>query len=197
MIRLILGLGNPGGEYANTRHNTGRDAAMYFAEKHDFGEFEADKKSNSLLSRGKVGKSKILVGLPETFMNKSGNAVGYLSKARGVSSERIIIVQDDLDLPLGTLKLSFARGSGGHKGIESIERALKTNEYLRIRIGESASTPKGKIRKPSGDEKVVAHVIGEFKKTEELVLKKVLKCAVEAIEMVLTDGRPAAMNQFN
>ncbi len=197
MKYLVVGLGNPGEEYKNTRHNAGRMVVEKFVKDNDGTPWKLDGGSNALISQAKVGKATAICALPETFMNKSGNAVGYLSKARGVSSERIIIVQDDLDLPLGTLKLSFARGSGGHKGIESIERALKTNEYLRIRIGESASTPKGKIRKPSGDEKVVAHVIGEFKKTEELVLKKVLKCAVEAIEMVLTDGRPAAMNQFN
>src|SRR3989344_5466832 len=144
MIRLILGLGNPGGEYANTRHNTGRDAAMYFAEKHDFGEFEADKKSNSLLSRGKVGKSKILVGLPETFMNKSGVAAAKLFKAKKENTD-LVVMHDDLDIQLGRFKISYGKNSGGHKGVESVMRALKTKNFVRIRIGISPKIKNARV----------------------------------------------------
>ncbi|MDO8522787.1 MAG: aminoacyl-tRNA hydrolase, partial [bacterium] len=96
MIKLILGLGNPGSEYENTRHNSGRNAAMYFAKKNDFGDFEQNKKSNSLVSEGKVGKSKITVALPETFMNKSGNAAGKLFKAKKENYD-LVVIHDDLD----------------------------------------------------------------------------------------------------
>ena len=197
MKYLIVGLGNPGEEYEHTRHNAGRMVVEKFAKDNEGTSWKMDNGSNALISQAKVGKATAICALPETFMNKSGSAVGYLVKARGVSAERTIVVHDDLDLPLGTLKLSFARGSGGHKGVESVDKALKTNEYLRIRVGVSASTPKGKIRKPSGDEKVIKHVIGEFKKPEEPLLKKVLKRASEALELAVTEGRGAAMNEFN
>src|SRR3989338_1517023 len=180
MIRLILGLGNPGGEYANTRHNTGRDAAMYFAEKHDFGEFEADKKSNSLLSRCKVGKSKILVGLPETFMNKSGVAAAKLFKAKKENTD-LVVMHDDLDIQLGRFKISYGKNSGGHKGVESVMRALKTKNFVRIRIGIS---PK---KKPSHKE-MLNFIIGKFKPVEQEIIKKVFKKIAKAIECMTTDS---------
>ncbi len=193
----MVGLGNPGEEYEHTRHNVGRTIVEKFVDVNDGTPWKKDAGSNSLLSQVKIGSHTIIAALPDTFMNKSGLAVGYLTKSKTVPPQRIIVVQDDLDLPLGGLKLSFARGSGGHKGIESVERALKTNEYLRIRVGVSGETPSGKIKKPKGDEKVLKHVIGDFKKTEESDLKKVIKKSVEAIQTIVEEGRGVAMNRFN
>lgn len=197
MKHLLIGLGNPGEEYEHTRHNAGRMIVEKFTSVNDGTPWKMDSGSNSLLSQVKVGSQTVISALPETFMNKSGLAVGYLTKSKAVPAERIIVVHDDLDLPLGTIKLSFARGAGGHKGVISVEKALKTNEFVRIRVGVSGETPSGKIKKPKGDEKVLKHVVGDFKKDEEADLKKVVKRCVEAIGTIVEEGRGAAMNRFN
>lgn len=189
MIRLILGLGNPGGEYANTRHNTGRDAAMYFAKKNDFSEFEADKKSNSLLSQGKIGKSKIIVALPETFMNKSGAAAAKLFKTKKENYD-LVVMHDDLDIALGKVKISYGKNSGGHKGVESVMRALKTKQFVRIRIGVS---PK---HKPDSKE-VIKFIVGKFKPAEADLVKKTFKRISEALECMATDSLEKAMSEFS
>lgn len=103
-----------------------------------------------------------------------------------------MVVHDDLDLPLGTIKMVFARGSGGHKGVESVMRAIKTEAFTRIRVGISGEGKKHQAKKVSGDEKVIKHVIGKFKPTEEVVVKKILKKAAEAARLFVTEGVEAA-----
>ena len=159
---IIVGLGNPGQEYAHTRHNTGRMAADFLADK----------------------VSGIKVFTPDTYMNKSGQAVAKIVKSKKVA-HKLIIIYDDLDLGLGTLKISYNRSSGGHKGLESIIRALKTKEFIRIRIG---------IGKKGDAEK---HILGQFKKSELEILKKVFKRASEAVEMIVGRGLTNAMTEFN
>lgn len=173
MAYVLVGLGNPGQEYEETRHNTGRIIV-------------------SALEKNFEGK----VLLPDTFMNKSGSAVAPLIK-NAKQAERLIVVHDDLDLPLGTMKLSFNRGSGGHKGVDSIMRAIKTKAFVRLRIGISKSTPKGKLKKPVGEEAVAKFILGTFKKEELDILKKVAKKAGEAIKVLTTEGREKAMNIAN
>lgn len=173
MAYILVGLGNPGQEYEETRHNTGRIIVNAVAKKFD---------------------GKVL--LPDTFMNKSGSAVAPLIK-NAKQAERLIVVHDDLDLPLGSMKLSFNRGSGGHKGVESIMRAIKTKAFMRLRIGISKATPKGKVKKPAGEEAVADFILGKFKKDELEVLKKVAKKAGEAIAILTTEGREKAMSLAN
>lgn len=184
MIRLILGLGNPGAEYENTRHNAGRMAAMYFAKKNGFPEFKHDKKSNSLISR-----NKLLISLPETFMNKSGQAAAKLFKPKKENKD-LIVIHDDLDLPLGRFKISYGKSSGGHKGVESVMRALKTKNFVRVRIGVS---PK---HKPDQKE-IMKFIIGKFKPAELEIFKKVEKRVSEALECMATDSLERAMSEFN
>ncbi len=191
----IVGLGNPGGEYENTRHNTGRIVLRKFLK--DFcDELESSKKYKALVSEGKIGKEKVLVLFPETFMNKSGasvaTAVTSVKKA-----EQLIVVYDDLDLGLGNIKISFNRGSGGHRGIESIIRALKTEAFVRIRVGISKSTPSGKVKKPKGEREVEKHILGAFSSKEMDVMKKISKTVSQAIETIVSEGRETAMSQFN
>ncbi|MBV9159732.1 MAG: peptidyl-tRNA hydrolase, partial [Candidatus Kaiserbacteria bacterium] len=125
MTWVVVGLGNPGEEYENTRHNAGRMAAQFFAKKADASEWREDKSANATVTRGAVGKNLFVIVLPDTFMNKSGSALTkYVKSVK--AAEKMIVVYDDLDLPLGKIKLSFDRGSGGHKGVESIMRAVKT-----------------------------------------------------------------------
>ena len=196
MSWVIVGLGNPGEEYVATRHNTGRMALEFYAKQHGSSAWKEDKKSNSLTTGASVGKHMLALVLPNTFMNKSGAAVAKFVKSIK-AAERLIVVYDDLDLPLGTMKLSFDRGSGGHKGIESIARALKTKRFVRIRIGVSPATATGKLRKPTGEKEVVDFILTKFKPHELDELKKVFKKASLAIETIVGEGREIAMNRFN
>ena len=196
MIHIIVGLGNPGEEYEGTRHNTGRDAVLHFAKKTEFGEWEPDKKSKSLIAEGKIGKVKVTAVLPETFMNNSGKAVkNFVSSIK--KPESLIVVHDDMDLPLGRMKISFARNSGGHKGIESIMRAVKTNEFIRLRLGVSPTSASGKTKKPSGEEAVIKFVLGKWKGEQEQEFKTVMKRACEALATIVTEGKERAMGEFN
>jgi PTH1 family peptidyl-tRNA hydrolase len=196
MAWIVVGLGNPGEEYVNTRHNTGRMALEIFAKKHGAADWKAHAASKSLTSSVSAGKNTVVLVLPETYMNKSG-----LSTAKFVKSvkaaEKLIVVYDDLDLSLGKIKVSFDRGSGGHKGIESITRSIKTKKFVRIRVGVSPATPGGKIKKPQGEEEVVKFILAKFKPSEMDELKKVFKRVGEAIEITIDEGLPAAMNQCN
>jgi len=109
----------------------------------------------------------------------------------------LVVIHDDLDLPLGKFKISFGRGSGGHRGVESIIKKLKTKDFIRLRIGIAPATPTGKIKKPVGEKAVIDFILGKFKPPEELKLKKLMPTLVEALDALLTDGLQPAMNQFN
>ncbi len=172
---IVVGLGNPGEEYQNTRHNTGR-LAVAFLEKKEI-------------------KGIKFVHL-DTFMNKSGSGVAKVVKSKK-AAEKLVVIYDDLDLALGTMKVSYNRGSGGHKGIESIVRALKTEAFIRIRIGTSPSTPSGKLRKPQGEKAVEKHILSDFKKPEMDVLKKVFKKAELSLEALVEGGLQKAMTVGN
>jgi peptidyl-tRNA hydrolase, PTH1 family len=171
---IIVGLGNPGEQYEHTRHNTGRMAADFIA--------------------GKVEGVKVLV--PDTFMNLTGKFVVKHVKSKK-AAEKLIVIYDDLDLPLGAMRISFNRSSGGHRGVESIIKALKTEAFIRIRIGISPATPSGKLKKPKGEAAVDKHILGEFKKPEMEQLKKVFKKAADAVAVIVKDGVGPAMTEFN
>ena len=197
----IIGLGNPGEEYENSRHSTGRMAVLKLHKDLGLEDFEFSKKANALVCEGKIGKEKVSLILPETFMNKSGQAVSYFVKPKPKTSkkglENLIVVHDDIDLPIGTMKISYNKGTGGHRGLDSVVKAVKTKEFVRIRIGISSTTPSGKIKKPDGEQKVLDFILGKFKPTETDILKKILKKSSEAIQTLVSDGRDRAMNIFN
>ena len=192
---IVVGLGNPGEEYIETRHNMGRMVLDSFVKKNDWSEWEMDKKLNSLVSDGKIGKNKVLLLKPETFMNKSGEAIKSLVKTKK-AAETLVVIHDDLDLPLGKIKISFNKSSGGHKGVESIIRAIKTEAFIRLRLGISNETASGKIKKPQGEEKVIDAILGDFKKTENNDLKKVIKKSVLALELIIKEGREKATSML-
>ncbi|HLP43860.1 MAG TPA: aminoacyl-tRNA hydrolase [Candidatus Nanoarchaeia archaeon] len=192
----IVGLGNPGEEYDNTRHNIGRMFVESFFKKHDLPEFSFDKKLNALTSTGKLGSEKVFGILPETFMNKSGDAVGKAVKTKK-AAETLVVVHDELDLPLGRAKISFNKSAGGHRGVESIRKAVKTEEFIRIRIGISPSTASGKLKKPIGEDVVMKFILGKFSKKDEEGLKKIQKSFNEALELLITEGKDRAMNEWN
>jgi peptidyl-tRNA hydrolase, PTH1 family len=183
----IVGLGNPGEEYVGTRHNVGRMVLDSFVKVYKLKDWQENKKIKALVTEGKIGKNTALLLKPETFMNKSGDSVKPIITSLK-KAKTFVVIHDDLDLPLGKIKISFAKSSGGHKGVESIMRAIKTEEFIRIRLGISGETASGKIKKPQGEEKVISSILGEFKKTETDELKKVIKKAVTGLEMVIADG---------
>jgi PTH1 family peptidyl-tRNA hydrolase len=193
MAHVIIGLGNPGGEYAKTRHNAGRMVVEAFAKSNGISDFALRKIAYASVAQGQVGGNKTVLVLPEVAMNLSGkSALAYVKSVR--AARKLLVVRDDLDLPLGTLKMTVhGRGSGGHKGVESIMRALRTKEFVQLKIGISSATAKGKVKKPSGEQKVVTHVLGKFSPKDDVVLKKVFKRAGEGIEIFITEGVEAAL----
>ena len=143
-MTIIIGLGNPGEQYKNTRHNVGFMAVDAFAEKNSFPEFKLQKKSNSLVSlghspTGEPEKDDIILVKPQTFMNESGKAVHSLTKNYPLKTNNLVVVHDDIDLPVGTMKIIKERGSAGHKGVESIIQNIGNEGLVRIRIGIGGS----------------------------------------------------------
>jgi PTH1 family peptidyl-tRNA hydrolase len=193
---IIAGLGNPTEEYESTRHNVGRIVLEYFRVKNNFSDWTPKKKIKALTAEGKIGKSKVLLIEPDNFMNNSGKSLAFVvtsaKKAAG-----LVVVYDDIDLPLGTFKISFNRGSGGHRGVESVIKSVKTKAFVRLRVGVATTTPSGKIRKPKGEQKVLDFLMGDFKPKERDILKKVSKKAAEALEMIVLEGKEKAAGEFN
>ncbi|MBI4158418.1 MAG: aminoacyl-tRNA hydrolase [Candidatus Yanofskybacteria bacterium] len=198
-LKLIIGIGNPeepsftkdseGRQYQNTRHNVGFMFLDYLAKKLEANDFEFDKKSNSLVSKIKLAKPGAVLYLakPQTYVNKSGEATAKLKNFYKVKPEDIIVVQDDLDIPFGNTKISFDKNSGGHKGIESIMRALKTKRFYRLRIG-LAKPALAKARQQSEkkrDKFVVKLVLSKFTPAEQETLKKIFQEGYEKLLEVI------------
>ena len=184
---LFIGLGNPGSEYKNTRHNIGREIAGAFAREHDFPELHFEKKAKAWIAEGKIGKEKIAVMLPDTLMNNSGKAIGFFAAFFKIKPERIVLIHDDADIPLGSAKMSFGRGSAGHKGVESAIRAVKSKNIWRFRIGIA-----GKRDIPA--EKIV---LRKFTPDETKLVKKISKKTIIALEDLAATSPERAMNSYN
>lgn len=191
----IVGLGNPGEEYKLSRHNTGRIVLAEFIKTQKIKEPEFNKKLNALVAEGKIKKENFQIIMPEIYMNNSGKSLRGLITSKK-KAENLIVVHDDLDLPLGRFKISFASGSAGHKGVESVIRAVKTKGFIRIKVGISSATPKGKIKKPEV-KKVIAHILGNFKSKEMDILKKISKKISLALESIILEGLSRAMSVYN
>lgn len=192
MAYVILGLGNPEGQYAKTRHNAGRMAVEKLAKAEAFPEFTLKKAAKALVSEGAIEGEKVMLVLPEVAMNLSGKVIPSFVKSKP-AAKKLLIIRDELDMPLGTMKMTFGRGSGGHKGAESVMRALKTKDFAQIKIGISGTTAKGKLKKPGDEEKVIRHVIGKFKPEEEAKLKKMFERTKEAVEAFVAGDIERAM----
>jgi PTH1 family peptidyl-tRNA hydrolase len=193
---LIVGLGNPDPEHEGTRHNTGRMCVEHLHDAHDFSEWKTEKKPPMKVAKGAVAGKTTQLLAPNTYMNNSGRAVAHFVKSKKAAGN-CIVVYDDMDLPLGTIKISHDRGSGGHNGVESVTRALKTRAFVRIRVGVSPKTPKGVAKKPSGEERVLKFLLGKFKPEELAVLKKVFARVGDAVEAIVERGYQQAMTEFN
>ncbi len=182
-IKLIIGIGNPDEEYQGTRHNVGFMFVDHIAKKNDCDDFEFNKKLNTLTAKGKIEGSSLVLAKPQTYVNKTGEAAAKLKNFYKVKPEQILVIQDDLDVPFGNTKISFDKNSGGHKGVESIMKALKTKKFYRLRIG-LAKPALQKARQQSDkkrDEFVVKMVLSKFSPAEQDELKKIFKEGYEKI----------------
>lgn len=195
-MHFIVGLGNPGKEYENTRHNAGRMALERIHATHEFSQWKIEKKPKMQVAVGSLGGTKVTLVIPDTYMNNSGHAVAHFVRNKK-GAGNLIVIHDELDMPLGTMKLSYGRSSGGHNGVESIIKSLKTRDFVRVRVGVARKTPKGLAKKPIGEDAVLKFLLGKFSAPELDELKKVIKRVIAATEVTVKDGREAAMNEFN
>lgn len=198
MQYIVLGLGNPGEEYRNSRHNAGKNSVEFFANANNFSEFKSKTvgRSKLLEAKGKIGKDNISAVLPEVFMNLNGKILlPYIKSVK--AAERLIVVYDDIDLPLGKIKISFNRGTGGHKGLESVTKTIKTKDFVRVRIGVSKMGVKGVVKKPVGEDDVVKFLLGKFSPNEQEKLKSIQGIISDSIKMIISEGRERAMTEFN
>lgn len=186
-MKIIIGLGNPGKEYESTRHNIGFRVLDYINKEYG-GVFEFDKKSNSEISEVKINGSKVLLAKPQTFVNKSDEAVKKLAASQKAKPKDLIIIHDDLDIPFGKTKISFGKSSAGHKGVESVIKALKTEKFYRLRIG-TFNSQIIKIKRIRDKRKKINgmnnFVIGLFSQSEKPKLNKLIKNAVQKIIPIL------------
>ena len=184
---LIIALGNPGQQLKHTRHNIGREIAEAFARSADAADFRLEKKWNAQVTETRINKEKMAILLPETMMNKSGSAVAAATRFFKIKQKNIFVIHDDADIALGSAKLSFAKNSAGHKGVESVIRALKTKEFWRLRIGIA-----GKRNIPA--ERLV---LKKFTPDEQRIVKKITKKTMEALSAIATSGPEKAMTEYN
>jgi PTH1 family peptidyl-tRNA hydrolase len=186
-LHLIVGLGNPGAEYAKTRHNAGFLLAERLAARWRAG-WNYETKFNARIARADRNDVRVLLCEPQTYMNSSGEAVGSLADYFRVPPERLLVAVDDADLPLGELRLRASGSSGGHHGLESIEQRLGTRNFARQRIG---------IGRAAGAREITDYVLGRFNSAEADAADRVLTAACDQAECWLSVGIQKAMSQFN
>lgn len=183
---LIVGLGNPGKSYERTRHNIGFASVEGFAKKYGL-EFRKQLKFKGTIAEGQIGGDSILLLEPLTYMNNSGEAVALVMRYLQIDLSRLLIVTDDVDIPLGQLRMKINSGPGTHNGLKSIEEHLQTNRYARLRIGVG-DRQEGNL---------ADHVLGRFSEEEEKLVPGVLERAIQAIEIWLDKGITSAMDFAN
>ena len=186
-VYLIVGLGNPGREYANTRHNVGFMVVDRLAERWR-ASWKAEKKFQSRMARVDQNARRCLLCEPQTYMNLSGEAVGAVMNFYRLTPDRLVVVVDDADLPFGEIRMRADGSSGGHHGLESIEAHLGTRQYPRLRIG---------IGRENAAREITGYVLGAFRRADVELLEKVLDRAQDQIECWLDDGIGKAMNRYN
>ena len=185
---IIIGLGNPGEQYKNTRHNVGFMALDEFARENNFPEFKLQKKSNALVSEKIMGDENIILTKPQTFMNNSGKAVRTITKPYTLNPKPLlVVVHDDIDLPVGKIKIVEERGSAGHKGVESIIKSIGNNGLIRLRIGIAGQE----------DAKAMKIVLKNFSKDEQKIINETIQKVSNALDLLIKEGLDGAMNEYN
>jgi peptidyl-tRNA hydrolase, PTH1 family len=184
---LVVGLGNPGKEYARTRHNVGAETVDLLVER--AGEKLKAGRDKALVADARMCGRRVVLAFPTTYMNESGLAVGALMRRHKLDEPgQLIVVHDELDLPPGVVRVKVGGGLAGNNGLRSITQHLKTQDYIRVRIG---------IGKPPSKERGADHVLSRLPKAERDLLDIAIVTAADAVEVVLADGPDAAMRQFN
>ena len=188
-MKLIVGLGNPGREYGQNRHNTGFRCVNYFARKHDM-EFNK-RQSRSQIAKGRVAGENVMLAKPQTFMNLSGRAVAPLVQQLIIPLNDLVVICDDLDLPLGRVRIREKGSAGGHRGIQSIIDSLGSQDFPRIRVGL------GRPPEVRSEDEVAAYVLNEFTSDEQPLITEAVARVAEALEVLLSRGIAEAMNRYN
>ena len=183
---LIVGLGNPGKDYAGTRHNAGFWCIDHLAEAHDM--TLSDRRRNAVIGEGTIAGIAVALVKPRTFVNRSGLAARYLLDRYGASSGDLLVIHDDMNLPLGKLRLRAGGSAGGHNGINSIIQAIGSREFPRLRLG---------IGSPPSPSEAVEHVLGAMTNDEHREADEMIERAAKAVETVVAEGISVAMNRFN
>ena len=185
-MMLVVGLGNPGRNYAATRHNAGGQCVEQLARACDI---RLERRSrHALIGEGRIDDAELVLARPRSYMNRSGESVRYLMDRFGITPRQLLVLYDDLDLPLGAIRIRPRGSPGGHKGMLSIVETLETQEFPRLRLGIG--------RPPPGVDEVV-YVLGAFSPPEEEVMREVRERAAQAVRCVLAEGLDTAMNRFN
>lgn len=184
-MKLIVGLGNPGKKYTETRHNVGFMAIKKISDKFDIK--NVDKDCESLIAKGNIDNNKVLLAQPLTYMNRSGRAVKKLVNKYNIKIDDIIVIYDDLDLPAGKIRIKNNGSSGGHKGLQSIMDHFDTNQIKRIRIG---------IGRPI-DLEITDYVLQKFNEDQKKEINQVLNSIDKIILELINNGVSSAMNKFN
>jgi PTH1 family peptidyl-tRNA hydrolase len=183
---LVVGLGNPGDEYARTRHNVGAEVVELLARRH--GARLRKAKERAMVDEVRVDGKRVALAIPLTYMNDSGQSVAPLARRLGVDPTHIVIVHDELDLPVAALRVKAGGGLAGHNGLRSIKAHLHSDDFLRVRIG---------VNKPPSKERGADHVLNRFSKRERAEVDVTIEQAADAVETILREGVDAAMNRFN
>jgi PTH1 family peptidyl-tRNA hydrolase len=183
---LVVGLGNPGAEYARTRHNVGVDVVEVLARRHG-GKLKGSK-GRARRDEVRIGDRRVALAVPLTYMNDSGEAVAGLARRLGLEPDHIVIVHDELDLPPAALRLKAGGGLAGHNGLRSIKQHLHSDEFLRVRIG---------VGKPPTKERGADHVLSRVSKRDREQMDVTIEEAADAVELIATSGIDTAMNRYN
>lgn len=190
-MKMIVGLGNPGKEYSTNRHNIGFLCLNYFARKQHIA---LDKKQGKARTgTGVVAGIEMLLAKPQTYMNLSGQSVSLLMQKYHVLLEDLIVIHDDLDLPLGKIRIRKGSSAGGHNGIKSIIAYLGTQEFTRIRVGISRPA----LEDEDADQSIVDYVLGDFRSVDKPVIDDTIQRVGQAVMCLMTEGLTIAMNKFN
>ncbi|MFC1897848.1 aminoacyl-tRNA hydrolase [Chloroflexota bacterium] len=193
-MKLIVGLGNPGRGYANNRHNVGFVCLNHFARKQGI---QFDKKQcQARIGTGEVAGNEVVVARPQTYMNLSGQPVNLLVKKFKTNLDNLLVIHDDLDLPLGKIRIRQGGSSGGHKGVNSIINELDSRDFIRIRVGIGRPVKNEDFTEFSEDE-VIDYVLSDFTPDEKQIITEVIPKGSEAILCLFTEGLAAAMNKYN
>ena len=183
---LIVGLGNPGKKYARTRHNVGTDAIELLAQRLSVSLKVG--RDRAQVAETRIGDHAVVLVVPTTWMNESGEAVGPIARRYKIPASNIIVIHDELDLEPGAVKLKMGGGLAGHNGLKSVSQHMGTNDYMRVRIG---------VGKPSTKEQGADHVLSSIPPAERKILDVAVEIACDAVERIMKEGLDAAMREYN